>query len=144
LDTVKARNSWREFFVQVVNDNGIAHLDGVKILDDPTPINLPCSIALKRGGVQTILAGHFAPKQYLDPCPTFEVVINACNEALDSKLTVDQIADRFIDLIPAIPPKLVGKSRWDFEKQQRAGCSRKRARRMNENANNWIQNRCGS
>jgi hypothetical protein len=62
------------------------------------------------------LAGHFAPKQYLDPCPTFEVVIDACNEALGSKLTVDQIANRFINLIPAIPPRLFGKSRWDFEK----------------------------
>ncbi len=112
LDTIEARNSWREFFVQVVNDNGIAHLDGVEILDDPTPIYLPRNIALKRGGVQTILAGHFAPKKYLDPSPTFEVVIDACNEALGSKLTVDQIANRFIDLIPAIPPRLVGKSRW--------------------------------
>ena len=98
------------------------HLDNAKIPNDTSLDHLPADIARDRGSVQTHLAGHYSPAEYLDPvsggatCKTYHMIFDTINAARGSKLTGHKIADRFLDLMISICPYKVGNKKFDFEK----------------------------
>jgi hypothetical protein len=131
-ESIKAIEERDVFFQDVVNSRNITHLRGLPTIRHQIPREKPDNLALRNGSTQNHLYGHYHvtgddpnDDRYFNPetgegeNQTFKVPFDFVNDALvhlgDSKLTADQIVDRFGNMLNCVPPRKVNGCLFDWE-----------------------------
>ena len=132
LESIKAIEDRDVFLQNVINSRKITHSRSLPTIRHQAPREKPDDLALHNGSTRNYLYGHyhvslddpnddcyFNPETGEGEYQTFKVPFDFVNDAFvhcgDSKLAVDQIVDRFGDMLNCVPPcEVIGRD-FDWE-----------------------------